>query len=46
MIEKALLVTLVAVAVLFGASRLGDELRRPLCEVSAAFDGGTCRSAP
>ncbi len=43
MIEKALIAALVSVALAFGASRLGEELRHTFCNVAAAFEGGTCK---
>lgn len=43
MFEKAMLMALVAAAVLFGATRLGGEVKQSFCQVAAAFDGGQCK---
>ncbi len=42
MIEKALLVALVAAVVLFSASRLGSRLQLTFCEAQAALGGAPC----
>lgn len=45
MVEKALLIVIIAAALLFGAGAVGHAVNRQMCEVAAAI-GGQARCAP